>query len=988
MFNANKAHIEITAADKTAGAFDSVVNRLKRTTSEFSSFQKLVSFGALGVGIGSFATATIRAIDTYTKFNAQLKIATNSTREFNLAQENVLEISRRAQTDISAIGSTYARLNNALRDFGATQTQISNVTETLALSLKVNGASAEEAASAMLQLSQAFGKGKLDGDEFRTAMEAAPNVMRALAQSIGVPFGSLKDLAAQGKITSEVMLSAFNDPALLKALREQSEQTRTVTGEWENFTNRLTLVIGKINETTGASRILIGVLEKASTLLSVFEGGEKGSRLRNFIDRLPQNQDITQRSTEELRRIARNSKLSTSSDGQEFGKQAQDELERRRKLIANSPLGRADSNAVIAPNFGAGVQAQDINKIRALEEEKRRRAEASANNFKQEKQRAEEMARKKLDTEQKLYNISSGFDKQLAERELEHIEKVEKEQKRIAEDKAETAKKWFDYEEKKRREIDQEQQEAARRLAEEQRRFAEEINRSLTDALLRGFESGKGFARNFRDTLKNMFQTLVLRPAINFALNSTGITGALGGLGSIFSGGAQAAGGGSGFSLSSLGDIFQSGNSSLISSIESLGTFLSNGQGGLGDILGGAIGQYSSQIANVLPFAGVGLQLLQGNVKGALGAGLGAALSLTPLGPVGGIIGSLVGGSLFGGKKQPPRTVTQLPDVAKQFVDSLNVLSKGFGIDSNASVSARYSGRAGGSGYGRLTGTVNGESIYSNTRFKDAYGEESMKKFIDDVLTGQLQNAIQKLELPEGVKKFFKGLATQQEVADAINTLVAFKAQLKDLPPVFDAIRQAIDTTDYTTSISDLKTRFSAISTFTNFFYTEQEQFATFTKQLTTQFTELNTIVPKTRDEYRALIDGFKVTDKASSDLFAGLVGLAPAMDTYFKQLEAQKQGIDEVNKALAEGLDRNLYSTFADYRSAQATTELGENASGFMANSPNDNSFSLAVEVKALREQGANQQTVLEAMATFLYNIDRRFNRWNGDGLPAERVI
>lgn len=49
-------------------------------------------------------------------------------------------------------------------------------------------------------------------------------------------------------------------------------------------------------------------------------------------------------------------------------------------------------------------------------------------------------------------------------------------------------------------------------------RTAEEINKSLTDALLRGFESGKGFAENLRDTLKNMFNTLVLRPIISAIL--------------------------------------------------------------------------------------------------------------------------------------------------------------------------------------------------------------------------------------------------------------------------------------------------------------------------------------------------------------------------------------------------------------------------------------------------------------------------------------
>ncbi len=56
-------------------------------------------------------------------------------------------------------------------------------------------------------------------------------------------------------------------------------------------------------------------------------------------------------------------------------------------------------------------------------------------------------------------------------------------------------------------------------VLDEWQRTTDSINNSLTDALLRGFESGKGFAENFRDTLKNMFSTLVLRPVISAALS-------------------------------------------------------------------------------------------------------------------------------------------------------------------------------------------------------------------------------------------------------------------------------------------------------------------------------------------------------------------------------------------------------------------------------------------------------------------------------------
>lgn len=82
----------------------------------------------------------------------------------------------------------------------------------------------------------------------------------------------------------------------------------------------------------------------------------------------------------------------------------------------------------------------------------------------------------------------------------------------------------------------------ARVVQEDWARTSDQINQSLTDALLRGFESGKDFAKNFRDTLLNMFKTLVLRPVISFIVNPIG--NAISGIVSGFLGGGQGGGGG------------------------------------------------------------------------------------------------------------------------------------------------------------------------------------------------------------------------------------------------------------------------------------------------------------------------------------------------------------------------------------------------------------------------------------------------------------
>jgi tape measure domain-containing protein len=358
---AAEAKIIISAEDKTKQAFDSAKRNISALTSAFTSVKGLASgFAAIAV-----AQKAISSIDVYTKFNAQLKLATRSQEEFAIATEDVSKIARVSQSDISSIGTLYARINNSVRDLGASQKDTADITENVALALKISGATATETSSAVLQLSQAFGSGVLRGEEFNAVNEAAPALMRALAESMGVPVGKLKELASNGQITSDVLLRAFGDDTLLEKFREQAKEVQTIAGGWEVFTNQLTVAIGKINETTGASKILIGVLENAATLLSVFEGGEKGSILRNSLDagKKAREKQLAGFDINQLKGLAG------------FNPDAKEEL-KKRLALANKPFfSGVSENTKISPNFSAAIEAQDINKIHAEQERLASKAE-------------------------------------------------------------------------------------------------------------------------------------------------------------------------------------------------------------------------------------------------------------------------------------------------------------------------------------------------------------------------------------------------------------------------------------------------------------------------------------------------------------------------------------------------------------------------------------------------------------------------------------
>jgi tape measure domain-containing protein len=269
-------------------AYSRNLSELDRKTKQFATSNQTLATSfkglAVGVGVGAAFSSITNLSDSYTKFSAQLKISTRNAQEFGQAYENVQRIATASQSDIESIGTVYARLSNATKDLGVTQSQVSDITETLSLSLKANGASSAEAASTLLQLSQAFGKGKLDGDEFRTAMEAAPNVMRALAVSMGVPFGALKDLGAQGEITAEVMIKAFTDPKLLEGLREQAKQLQTIKGGYVEITNELGLLVGETNNATGATSLYAKTLGGVAALIrEIRKGGGFDAGLASLI---------------------------------------------------------------------------------------------------------------------------------------------------------------------------------------------------------------------------------------------------------------------------------------------------------------------------------------------------------------------------------------------------------------------------------------------------------------------------------------------------------------------------------------------------------------------------------------------------------------------------------------------------------------------------------------------------------------------------------
>lgn len=241
-----KTQLVIDGKNNSKKAFDEVNNQLNSMNKQLATAGKAIvaafSFSALTGAIRGIATAA----DSYNLMNARLKLATSSQEEFNTAQTELRRIAVDTQTPLESLATLYQRISRPLKEAGRSQKDILAVTEAVATSFRVSGASAQEAENGVIQFAQALGAGALRGDEFNSVAEQAPRLMQALADSLNVPIGSLKEMAAQGLLTADVVTSALVEQ--LAVLRTEAESLpETVGGAMTALADRWSEAVGQAN---------------------------------------------------------------------------------------------------------------------------------------------------------------------------------------------------------------------------------------------------------------------------------------------------------------------------------------------------------------------------------------------------------------------------------------------------------------------------------------------------------------------------------------------------------------------------------------------------------------------------------------------------------------------------------------------------------------------------------------------------------------------
>lgn len=218
--------------------------------------------------IGSSAMGMVLLGDEYQRLINKLSLVTTSADQARNRLATLTDVALNSYTGLDSVTQLYTRLDLALKQTGGSASEAIQMTQTLSKAVSLAGLTTAEANSALLQISQAFNKGKLDGDEFRTVMETMPPLADALARKLGVTRGELLKLAPEGKITGEVMKQAVLD--MTEVIDQKFAQlTPTISMHLQNLQTQAQVYFGAMFKDSGMAQALGNSIQWISQNLEI-----------------------------------------------------------------------------------------------------------------------------------------------------------------------------------------------------------------------------------------------------------------------------------------------------------------------------------------------------------------------------------------------------------------------------------------------------------------------------------------------------------------------------------------------------------------------------------------------------------------------------------------------------------------------------------------------------------------------------------------------
>ncbi|MFU3591218.1 tape measure protein [Pseudomonas aeruginosa] len=240
-----------TRMTRVAGAVRQANQQIGAQTSAYSGLTRVV---AAYLSLRTLQSV-IELSDQYGQMASRIRNATSSAEEYAMVQERLLQTANGTFRALSEAQEVYLATADTLRDLGYTTSDVLDITDSFSYALVRDAARADQATTAMDAWSKALMKNKVEADGWASIMAATPSIVEGIAEATGRTQAEIRQLGASGKLSVE---------ALNEGLRRTRDENKALADEMEtsvadSFTklrNSMTVFIGKVNESSGASQIL------------------------------------------------------------------------------------------------------------------------------------------------------------------------------------------------------------------------------------------------------------------------------------------------------------------------------------------------------------------------------------------------------------------------------------------------------------------------------------------------------------------------------------------------------------------------------------------------------------------------------------------------------------------------------------------------------------------------------------------------------------
>ncbi len=170
---------------------------------------KLTAIAAAAAGFGLVAKSVVDTGVSAIESERRLRLLSQGLDDYTQVQFAAASAAQKFGISQTQANQEFAQIYARLRPIGLTLEEIKTVYNGFNTAAKLSGTTATEASAAFLQLSQGLGTGVLRGEELNSVFEQTPAVVQAIAKEMGVGVGQIRELAKEGKITSDIVIAAL-----------------------------------------------------------------------------------------------------------------------------------------------------------------------------------------------------------------------------------------------------------------------------------------------------------------------------------------------------------------------------------------------------------------------------------------------------------------------------------------------------------------------------------------------------------------------------------------------------------------------------------------------------------------------------------------------------------------------------------------------------------------------------------------------------------